>query len=324
MHRGIQPDLEGSLSRAVGMVERVVNYGTHLIKKCDAAANQNFVAPVFLGLHVVEALDAIAILIRRCSVDPAKLILRSQMEAMFGLSYMALGDTERKSLQYVVGHAHARIDWYKRLDPSTEQGKQLDADIKKDSTFGELDIVGLDTESTIKNLEKMFLRPEYVPVEAEWQRTRGIIKSGKIWWYNLYDGPRNVQGLAEAVNDHGFYQIMYRTYSGEMHATNAMESMHTQQGGKTFAYQPLRYPVGLPSLVQSAVSMALRSYRTLIGMLVPEEMEPYKEWYTTQIASDFRPLDGFRIADPSRPMRMPATRAKVPPKHSKRHKRPRR
>lgn len=300
-------------------MERVVNYGTHLIKKCDAAANPKFLSPVFLGLHVVEALDAIAILVRRCSVDPAKVILRSQMEAMFGLSYMALGDTERKSLQYVVGHAHARMDWYKRLDPLTEQGKQLEADIKKDSTFGELDIVGLDTEPTIKNLEKMFQRPEYAPVEAEWQRTRSLIKSGKIWWYNLYDGPRNVQGLAEAVNDHGYYQVMYRTYSGEMHATNAMESMHTQQGGKTFAYQPLRYPVGLPTLVQFAVSMALRSYRTLIGILVPEQIVPYAEWYTMQIAPDFRKLGEFRIADPSRPMRMPAMRAKTP-KRSKRPK----
>lgn len=112
------------------MMDRVVNYGTHLLVKCDQAANQRqVVAVVMLGLHVVEALDAIAILLRCCSVDPAKVILRSEMEAMFGLTYMGQSDSERKSIQYLVGHAHARIDWYKRLDPTTEMGKQLSAEL---------------------------------------------------------------------------------------------------------------------------------------------------------------------------------------------------
>jgi len=310
LNREMQPEIRASVDRVTGMMDRVVNYGTHLLVKCDQAANQRQVlAVVMLGLHAVEALDAISVLLRRCSVDPAKVILRSEMEAMFGLTYMAQSDTERKSIQYLVCHSHARIDLYKRLDPTTDTGKQLSAELKKDSTFGELDIVALDTQASIANLESMLARPEYAAVEAEWQRLRSV-QTGTIWWYNLFCGPRNVQGLAEAVNDHGFYQTLYRFYSGEMHATNALESLHTQPDMIHSAYQPLRYPTDLPTVAQLAVSMALRSYRSLIGMLVPEEIKPYAEWYTHQISPDYSTLHELRFVDPSRPTRTPPTRPK--------------
>lgn len=169
--------------------------------------------------------------------------------------------------------------------------------------------MALDTEANITNLENLLARPEHAAIEAEWQRTRKL-QRGTIWWYMLFDGPGNVQKLAEAINDHGFYQTLYRMYSGEMHATNALESLHTEQDMIHVAYQPLRYLTDLPTVAQLAVSMALRSYRSLIGMLVPEEMKPYAEWYTHQIRPDFSTLHELKFVDTSRPTRTPATRPK--------------
>ncbi len=282
------------------MMDRSVNYGTHLIIKCDRAAQQkNVLAAVMLGLHAVEVLDSVAVLVRKCCIDPAKALLRNQMETMFGIKYMSQADSERKAIQYVVAHAHARIDWYKKLDPTTETGKQLRAQIDKDSTFRGLGIVELDTTAQIDNLERMLARDEYVPVEAEWQRVRGQ-RAGRIWWYALFDGPKRVEELATAVGDQAWYEILYRIYSGEIHATNAIESLHASRdmGG---AYQPLRYPTDLPTVARLALSMALRTYRSLIDMLVPDERLRYADWFAKEIKEAFEGLDAFKIIDPSRP-----------------------
>src|SRR5580658_599348 len=300
MARRIQPNLD----RVAEMMDRCVNYGTHLIVKCDRAAEQKqIVAAIMLGLHVIEALDAISVLVRKCCVDPAKSLLRSQMEAMFGIAYMAKGDSERKATQYVVAHAHSRIDWYKKLDPTVEVGKQLSSQLKSDSTFHELSIVALDTTGNIQNLENMLGRSEYSIVESDWQRLRRQ-KKGQIWWYSLNDGPKNVEELAAAVGDPGWYEVLYRIYSGEIHATNALGSLHASHDMQG-AYQPLRYPTDLPMVVMLAVSMTLRTYRSLIDTLIPDEREPYAEWFAKDIKPTYDELQKFKIIDSSRPSKIP-------------------
>jgi len=307
LDRHLGEQLQPRLDRVAGLMDRCVNYGTHLILKCDRAAEQKHVlAAVMLGLHAVEALDSVAVLVRNCCIDPAKALLRSQMEAMFGIEYIAQGDAERKAIQYEVAHVHARIDWYRKLDPTTEKGKQLSAQLDKDVTFHGLGVMELDTTAQIDNLSKMLARDEYVAVEAEWQRMLGQ-RRGRIWWYSLFDGPKRVEELASAVGDHAWYEVLYRFYSGEIHATNAIESLHATHDGRG-AYQPLRYPTELPTVAKLSVSTALRTYRSLIDMLVPEERLLYADWFAKEIKLDFDGLATFKITDPSRPSKTPPTR----------------
>ena len=264
-------------------------------------------AVVLLGLHVVEVTDSIAVLIRHCCVSPAKNLLRSQMEAMFGIEYIAKSDSERKAIQYLVAHAHARIDWYRKLDPTAETGKQLNAQLRKDSTFNELKIVELDTTANVDNLRNMLGRHEYADVETEWQRVRQQ-RQGQIWWYSLFDGPKRIEDLATAVGDHAWYEILYRIYSGEVHATNAIESLHATHETRKGAYQPLRYPTDLPTVAQFAASMAVRTYSCLIRMLCPNEWQSFAGWYLSEVQPVYNSLLLCKITDPSRPSRTPPKR----------------
>lgn len=301
LSREVQPSLKPQVDRVVDMMERCANYGTHLIVKCDAASasKDHLAAAIALGLHIIKDLDAASVLMRQCIVEPVNLILRSQMEAAFGLAYMKLDQTERRCAQYIVAHAHCRIDWYRKLDPTTEAGKQLKAELKKDDTLGDMPIVSLNTEANIEYLESVLARPEYADIEAEWQKLRAA-RNRQIWWYSLFGGPGNIQALAEAVNDHGFYQLLYRMYSAEMHATNGMDCYLPTHAPGVVECRPLRYPIELPTAAQLAVSLALRAYRALIAIFLPSELEAYGKWYTEEIRPDFSTLSEFRIVDPSR------------------------
>jgi hypothetical protein len=198
-----------------------------------------------------------------------------------------------------VAHTHARIDWYKRLDPTTETGKELKAQIKKDHTFGESNVVALDTTANIRNLENMLAGSEFAQVESEWQRIRRE-KRGKISWYSLFDGPRNVENLAAVVGDSGWYQTFYRFYSAEAHASNALLSLHATHDGRG-AYQPLRYPTDLPMVARLAINIILRTYGTLVDMLLPDEKQEYADWFAKEVKPGYDALVKFRIVDPSRP-----------------------
>ncbi len=308
LDRQVMESLRPVVGAAAGVLDECVNYGTHLVVKCDQGATQrgHMEAVVLLGLHVVEVVDAVAILTRHSCVSPTKNLLRSQMEAMFGIEYIAQGDSERKAIQYIVAHAHFRIDWYKKLDPTVETGKHLKARIRKDSSLHDLDIVGLDTTAYIANLENMLARPEYAATEAEWQRMRQV-RGGQIWWYSLFDGPKRVEELATAVGDHAWYELLYRFYSGEVHATNAIESLHGTHGVEG-AYQPLRYPTDLPAVARIAVSMALRTYRKLIDMLCPGERQHYAAWYRNEVEPILKRFEQCEIIDAGRPSRTPPRR----------------
>ncbi len=310
LDRQLQEPLRPVVEAAAGMLDECANYGTHLVLKCDQGAatlQKHMEAAVLLGLHVVEVVDSLAILIRHCCVSPAKNLLRSQMEAMFGIEYIAQDHSERKAIQYLVAHAHARIDWYKKLDPTVETGRQLNAQLRKDSTFNELLIVNLDTTANVDNLRNMLAQREYAEVEAEWQRVQQQ-KHGQIWWYSLFDGPKRIEDLATAVGDHAWYEILYRIYSGEVHATNAIESLHAANETPRGVFQPLRYPTDLPTVAQFATSMAVRSYSCLIRMLRPDEGHSFAAWFRNEIQPVYKNVLQCKITDPSRPSRMPLKR----------------
>ncbi|MGP0021180.1 MAG: DUF5677 domain-containing protein [Candidatus Sulfotelmatobacter sp.] len=303
LDRHPQEPIRPVVDAAAAMLDECVNYGTNLVVSCDKGASAiqgHMEAVVLLGLHVVEVVDAIAILIRHCSVNPAKNLLRSQMEAMFGIEYIAKGDRERKAVQYLVAHAHSRMDWYRKLDPTSATGRQLSAQLRKDSTFNELRIVELDTTANVDNLRKMLARQEYADVEAEWQRVRQQ-RQGQIWWYSLFRGPERIEDLATAVGDHAWYEILYRIYSGEVHATNAIDSLHATHEVSKGTYQPLRYPTDLPTVAQLATSMAVRSYNCLVRMLCPDEGNSFAHWYLNEVQPKYDSLLGCKIVDPTRP-----------------------
>src|SRR4051812_25251702 len=101
LSRRVGAGLAVHLDRAPGGLERITDYGTHLLVRCDQAGrNRPLSAPLLIGRQVTELADAVSVLVRRACVEPAKLLLRTQIEAVISLAYIAEKDTERRSIQY--------------------------------------------------------------------------------------------------------------------------------------------------------------------------------------------------------------------------------
>ena len=167
------------LGACAGVMERCANYGTHLLIKCDSVGTFSEVAPVLLGHRVVELLDAMLVLVRRGCISACGPLLRSQFETSCGLTYMGEADTLRRALQYDVHVRHARIDWHRKLDKTTEEGKRLLAEWNKDEIGKTIPFNAHDSKKGTAPLEAALKRPNLIPIEAEWQRIKDGSPKGR-------------------------------------------------------------------------------------------------------------------------------------------------
>lgn len=311
LDRSTALELSEHLDRAAGVLERIVNYGTHLLVKCDGAAvAEHQAAPLMIGRQIIEIIDAVSVLVRRRAVDPCKILIRTQIEAVMYLEYIAHADTDRRSLQYVVGHIHARIEDHLKHDPNTPQGKQVAAELRKDKTLRDVPIRPYDSTPRIANLRRILERPTHAPIEAEWQRMKDEQKQRRkenagaspIHWYSLFGGPRTIQELARTLRNNGWYEWIYRLYAAEAHCRMGMRSLQPLKSGAS-AYKPLRDPLDLQTIFNFSATLGLNSYRLLHQIFLKDAgLDEFGAWYTHEIRADFTRVSSAQVVDPDRPL----------------------
>jgi len=132
---------------------------------------------LLLARHVIESVDGIAILVSKSGSHPCQPLLRSALEAALGVLYILEKDTKQRALAYQVAHAHKKIKLYDRLDPTTQAGKELRRLLDGDPMEGFFsDLPFLNYPKMIANLQSMLARPDFQPIEAEWQRAKELNK----------------------------------------------------------------------------------------------------------------------------------------------------
>lgn len=159
----------------------------------EAAAKSNeqyHVTILLLVRHVIESLDGVSILVFKGGSHPCQPLLRSALEAVLGILYILEGDTKRRALAYQVAHAHKRIKFHEKLDPTTDAGKDL-RDLLKDDPCLEVfnKLPRVDYPKLIQNLKGMLAAPDFQPIEQEWQTLKKKRKNKEPEWFNLFGGP---------------------------------------------------------------------------------------------------------------------------------------
>jgi hypothetical protein len=234
-----------------------------------------------LTWHIIESLDGVSVLTAAGCAEPSKPLLRSSFEAMLGIQYVLEADEERRGLAYQVAHAHRRLALYKRLDPNEETGKELAKSLANDplATGVTQNLPAkFDLQKMIANLEGMFRKPEFAPIEAEWSKGKN-----SQHWFSLFGGPKDVCRLASHLKWTGMYEFLYRHWSNNVHAGDCLEDFGPGDNG-TVSIRPLRHPEGLQSLVSMAVSISLAVGRTLLARYGTEQQrEQFRDHYIANL-----------------------------------------
>ena len=285
------------------LLQELVNYGTNAYVRCATLASgkeNEDVAAIILYLQIVEMTDGIEALVSQSCPAPAIPLVRSSFEALLFLDYMKPSqnslfkadtrvrsvaengiwdwfilelDYVRRSLSWLVGYVHNRLDSYALLDTSTIRGQSFQQDLAADDWADPTIITGIgetEVQEAIANLDSLLAQPQLQSVEEEFQRYFHKY-SRRPNWYQLFGGPQNLRELARHLNCHSQYDFLYRYWSRISHANDLSR----------FTSAVLRDPSQNKSVSSFAAGFMLNATRLILGKFRPGE--DIAEWYKAEI-----------------------------------------
>jgi hypothetical protein len=272
----------------------VVNKACTIFELCQSngTGDQDEDLPLlFTLLHLIEMGDAVEILLSASSVHPAKLQLRSMLEASLTIEYILRADSKRRSFAWLVTRAHRHISIYESMSPNTNSGRDLRRLLSDDDIQMNLDALPQkDLDGAIDNLRNLLKNPNYAEGDAEYRRVRQ--KRANPEWYSLYGGPVTIRELSVRLNKLGSYQFLYKTWSEIMHGGDAGRYLTRTSSGKA-AINALRNPKDLLQVAHLAISFLLDPMRLLV--LKFARNESLKRWYIDEIQEGYRRLTTIKI-----------------------------
>ncbi|MCM4171871.1 hypothetical protein DHD32_10290 [Arenibacter sp. TNZ] len=292
-----QNEVKAELEKLSSSIDNAVDFGTHLLKwQMDKIqSGDNHLVPILFFRNILELADAISILIKNSSVDPAKPLVRSLLENSFGLEYLLEKDQKNRALSYIVWIVHKDLKFYEKLNAESQIGKQFSSEIKKDKH-----VQKVDSDESLNKLGKLDSKellklPIYQKIEEEYQRSNDIRKNPK--WFALFDGPADIEQLAKRLNHHTLYEIVYRTLSDSVHATDLMKSkLVPGKNGQTDIIQ-IRFPKDAQNITMYTLNFLIMTYLDFYKKELPERKDDVAKWYLQfqAIYKELKEKDLFNI-----------------------------
>lgn len=270
------------LDKLANGLEEFINFGSWILKwdtEKMHGGDENI--PITMSFrHFIELTDSISILVRHSSIDPCKLLLRGALETYFGLEYLFEKDTDDRCMAFITWHFNQKIKTYKKLDPTTEQGRHFQKTLDDHFTGSLLLKNNPNIPLAIQNWESLLQKPKYQKAQNEIQRLKSL-KEKNPAWYRLFDGPKNIEALAKHLKMSDWYEILYRHWSGPTHGTDIISGKLFSGGKGTVEIPQIRYIKDVQEVVQWTCSLSIKTFQTYINYRLPEKEDEYIKWYQT-------------------------------------------
>ncbi|HEY5327390.1 MAG TPA: DUF5677 domain-containing protein [Mucilaginibacter sp.] len=271
-------NIQNILKRYSYYVEQAVNYGTHILlwpyKEDRPELN---VIKLYLR-YFLDMLDAVSVLIKAGSAEPAKSLLRSAFEINLSIHFIYDKNTSLRADAFWVVEKINQLKELEKMNPKGKAYKQAKNNFSKESiiNFGS-GINGKNIRAQIKEVEEYLKSPELQSAVDEYNRIKQG-KSGKIYWYNLFDGVDSIESMARVLNKYTFYEILYRHWSKAVHGNNIMkDKIYFDRDGNSYLV-PLRHPVHLAWTAKMACNLAINTFGYYVQRSYPERIEEYNNW----------------------------------------------
>ncbi|MYA32657.1 MAG: hypothetical protein F4164_14545 [Gemmatimonadales bacterium] len=252
------------------MLREAVNYSTwafaRIVETGPASMHKAaFVAPVVLFRHIIEVTDAIEVALSNSCVHPAKMMLRGSFEAMLAVQYICNEDVERRALAWLYNNVRNRMERHKAI-----QAGKLSDDLMREIDDELLARVEEELQRFRTLRDAPYLQEVHKAAQA----------SGRRWrWHSLWNGPKNLWELARHLDRLDDFELLYRQWSGEVHASSGLrKTFHVGQDGRQ-SIIPIRSPVDMKIVADKARSYLLYVLLAIIDGFRPGEEAGRAEWH---------------------------------------------
>lgn len=241
------------------------------------------VSPKQSVFHFAAAIDGVAVLARSGSSKNCSQLLRTALEVQLSLRYMMEDKNtyEQRCLAYEFYHLQDRLRWALRCDPESQVGKQLRAELVGDQYADIFNVKGRDVAAEARDLEVRMNSSRYASVQAEllWTKAAKIRDGG---WFSLWDGPKNIRGVAIHLKMGSMYEALYRGWSSVTHGEAAIKRI-SGKNEDALQINPIRSPKRLPEMCRNACQLSNSMALFLADGLVPHLREEMTQRYIKDI-----------------------------------------
>jgi len=239
---------------------------------------------------MLEMLDGVQVLLAAAAPEPAALQLRTILETSLGIRYILKEDSQRRALAWVVSDIHRRIRFHEQFDPSTPRGAEYQGVLSKDELVHRTKMRKHDSKEPVFKLRRLLEKPHLHEVAAEYERCRKRWK-GHPRWFSLFDGPANLDGLAERLQRGGMYGLLYRHWSAMSHGEDLYRQLRPPMG-EGLTIQIIRDPSMIRTMASYGISFFMDASHAIVNFYLPEMLPEWKAWYQDRIRKGCQVLDG--------------------------------
>lgn len=267
------------LRKISSFIKEVVDFATVIAGKCFDAIpkttdpKEDHLAIISIFMHIIEMLDGIEILIAKSSVSVAHMQVRSIFESLLYLDWILQKDMKERALAYIIDDIRNRIAISETFDPTTQRGKQFNANLKKDKYLTPGSLVYTlkqDSSSYTSKYQGLLSRTPYKEIDAMFG------KNSK--WYSVHGGGDSIEQLATKLGRTGGYYILYREWSDIVHGSRNLRR-RIINGGEI---KSLRDPLGIQNLAIFAVQYATEAISIMSDYYNIVDTD-YKKWYDAEV-----------------------------------------
>ncbi len=143
------------------------------------------------------------------------------------ISYMLEKDEDLRAHSYMVWKIKRDLKFYKQFINDYPNSKNLKSRLKKDHLGMNLDDY-FDRPKIQKLIDtkiNLLKEPKFKRAKIEYERTKKISRNKDHNWYSLYDGPKNMEDLANYFKRVMEYELIYRIYSKNVHSTDIIKGL---------------------------------------------------------------------------------------------------
>ena len=295
--REMPAEIEKALNQFADLIDETVSFGSHVFAWCISTVKKGDEhAPIFLTFrHILELLDATAILIRKSSLEPCKIILRALFESILAIGYLFEENTEQRGKDFLIWYKYHELKYYRRHNPKDDLYKIFSSKISKDKLAEKIAIFEIpNIEEELKKIEKTINHSSFSESKIEYERYKKENGTPR-WWFNLHGGPKNVEKLADHLKKTAFYETLYRHWSDFMHGTDIMRNKISISESGEALFSQIRLPIGSEAITSLTVGFALEALNLLIDKYAKDKMGEKKNWYIREIRDKYLEVSSRQI-----------------------------
>jgi hypothetical protein len=283
----VQPyELQEILNKYSGWLDEMVNFGSNLIKwDVEIARGEEEILPPILFLrNYLEYLDACSMLMKQSSIEPCNSILRTLLENFLSIEYLLAEKTHERSLSFLVWNTFENRKRLLSMDGKSENYKKLQSAFQKDKIFKDISaFVFPNIETGIKNNEELVKSEKYKTTAKEYYRTKSKLGGKNPSWYSLYDGPSNIEKLADNLGFNVYYELLYRNFYSSTHGNEIIQGKIAKNEQKGIDIFQIRLSTGAKNTISFCIGLTTYLFKTYVYRRVPTKKEEFDSWAQTII-----------------------------------------